>query len=467
MVKVSRKYAANEERTLLAAIILHDSVLERILLHLQGEKKPFRSRWSNLVAGWCFDHYQKHSKAPRKAIRTLFERYMDGPHDDALADHAEGFLEGLSEELAEPVQEMNEDFLIDMASRYFRQIKLERVFEKASAALETNNVEDAEAALTGYTSLAFASYNWTDPTDPKEIIEALAGQEHRELLQFRGHLGTFLQPHFERDAFISFVGPEKRGKSFWLMEMAWQALVQRRRVLYYVVGDMSKPQVMRRLISRALRRPLHAKTFVRPVNIERTGTKFRVTTKTIRAESPIGQMDAVKAMAALLEKTGAKKLRLKLKCCGGSSLTASDIERDIKIFTRQGWIPDVVIVDYADLLAPESSTRSQDYRHQVNETWKVMRRIAQDNHLLFITATQAAATAYERNTISKKDFSEDKRKNAHVTGMLGINQTNEEKEQCVYRLNWVFLRDGSWTDTQTVSTAGCLDVCCPCIVSTL
>ena len=172
-------------------------------------------------------------------------------------------------------------------------------------------------------------------------------------------------------------------------------------------------------------------------------------------------------MGELLNKTGAAKSRLRLKCCGGSSLSATDIENDVRTFIQQGWIPDVVVADYADLLAPEPFTKNQEYRHQVNESWKIMRRVSQNHHLLFVTATQAAASSYASSVIRKTDFSEDKRKNAHVTGMLGINQTTEEKKLGIYRLNWVFLRDGAWTDTQVVTTAGNLGLCCPCLSSVL
>jgi hypothetical protein len=84
-----------------------------------------------------------------------------------------------------------------------------------------------------------------------------------------------------------------------------------------------------------------------------------------------------------------------------------------------------------------------------------------------VGATQAAARAYDQWLIRKGDFSEDKRKNAHVTGMIGINRTAAEKKKGIYRLNWVFLRDGVWTETQCVWTAGNLALGCPAMRSLL
>ena len=146
-------------------------------------------------------------------------------------------------------------------------------------------------------------------------------------------------------------------------------------------------------------------------------------------------------------------------------MSAGDIERDIAIFFKEGWEPDVIVIDYADILKPEAHCKTWEYRQQINETWKVLRRISQTFHILVVTATQTSASSYNSPTIKKTDFSEDKRKAAHITGMLGINQTSEEKSQGIYRLNWVFLRDGAWTDTQVVYTAGQLALACPCVIS--
>jgi len=467
MVKTVRKYKADEERTLLAAMILHTPVLEQIALHTAGSPKPFRSKWSNVIAGWCLGHFAQYQKAPRKAVRNLFTQYAATARDEEAVETIETFLLGLSEEFSDKSKEVNKDFLVDLASKYFRKVKLERTVREAEAALDKDDVDFAESCLSSYSGISFAASDWIDPTQSEVVLDALQNADSQPLIQFRGDLGTFLSAHFERDGFISFVGPEKRGKSFWLLETVWQALMQRRRVLYYIVGDMSKKQVIRRLVTRAIRRPLRAGSVQRPTTISRQGKGVAVEVDPRSYSESVPHQAAVRTMREILAKTGASESRLKLKCVGPSSLTASDIERDVRLFSHTGWIPDVVVVDYADNLAPEPSAKNWDYRHQVNESWKVMRRISSDHHLLFVTATQAAASSYNNAVIRKSDFSEDKRKNAHVTGMLGINQTSEEKSQGIYRLNWVFLRDGGWSDNEVVWTAGCLGLACPCICSTL
>lgn len=156
---------------------------------------------------------------------------------------------------------------------------------------------------------------------------------------------------------------------------------------------------------------------------------------------------------------------MKLACTANSTTTVEDLDGMLGEAAKEGWSPDVVVVDYADILAPERSAKGQDFRHQTNETWKALRRLSQKWHCLVVTATQSDADSYERKVLTKKNFSEDKRKLAHVTGMVGINQTEEEKQKGLFRLNWVLLREGVFYENRCITVAGCLAVARPAVRS--
>src|ERR1019366_6455185 len=82
-------------------------------------------------------------------------------------------------------------------------------------------------------------------------------------------LGEFFGNALERDGFIAFTGPEKRGKTFLLLDVAWTAIQQNRKVVFFEVGDMSQNQIMRRFAVRASRRPLDPCIVRYPTFIER------------------------------------------------------------------------------------------------------------------------------------------------------------------------------------------------------
>ena len=73
-----------------------------------------------------------------------------------------------------------------------------------------------------------------------------------------------------------------------------------------------------------------------------------------------------------------------------------------------------------------------------------------------MTATQAAASSYKKDTIDLTDFSEDKRKFAHVTAMYGMNQTPEEKKLGILRLNELVVRESDFDSTRQVKVLQCL-----------
>ena len=78
-----------------------------------------------------------------------------------------------------------------------------------------------------------------------------------------------------------------------------------------------------------------------------------------------------------------------------------------------------------------------------------------------VTATQTNAKGYTDELIRRGNFSEDKRKLAHVTGMVGLNQTEKDKRQGIYRVNWVMLREAAYFKSRCVVAAGSLDISCP------
>jgi ACT domain-containing protein len=460
---------SNDERQILTSCIVHDSVLALLHAKLGDDKQPFENKWSNTVLHWCRSYFVKYHKAPRKHIKQLFLRYAQKHNgDEEHLTLIESFLSRLSKDYQALGREVNEKYVTDIASNHFDLVRAKRLQESLEAALDVRDLEQAKQAIKDYQPVQFSTSDWVNPTD-KDVIQRTLKyfEEDRSLIQLPKALGSFLSPHLEREGFVVFQAPEKRGKSFWLLEMVYRAMVQRRRTLYYVIGDMSEREAMRRLYGRMTRKPYARNDKVRVISgIKKKKEGLPVVDFEIEERSKPSVGEVLKAVRKISVATSTKELPLKVKAVAAGVITASQIEQDVKELNQSGWIVDVVVIDYLDLVAPEGGMKQQDFRHQVNESWKIFRRISLEQHCLLLGATQAAASAYEAKTVRKKDFSEDKRKNAHVTGLVGINQTAEEKEQGLYRLNWVFLRDGKWSDTQTVWAAGELAIACPCVIST-
>ena len=308
--------------------------------------------------------------------------------------------------------------------------------------------------------------------DSEAIKEAFKDKEE-SLITYPGELGKFFGDALERDAFIAFMGPEKRGKSFWLMDIVFRAICQRRKVAFFEAGDMSQNQIMRRLMIRTARHPLYSKRVYYPTGIKIKKTKsedgtvniiIKVKTKTENYKNNLSGRKAYKACKLMMKrKIKSKNSYCKLSCHPNSTLSVKSIIGILQDWAKDDWEPDVIVIDYADIL--DMSYYGLEGRDRINETWKQLRALSQKYHCLVVTATQADSLSYKKDTLGMSNFSEDKRKLSHVTGIVGLNTTSKEKDMGVMRLNWVVLREGEYNTTRCIYVAGCLDIANPAIKS--
>jgi len=96
-----------------------------------------------------------------------------------------------------------------------------------------------------------------------------------------------------------------------------------------------------------------------------------------------------------------------------------------------------------------------------------LRGLNQETNSLLITATQADADAYKQNTLRLSNFSEDKRKYAHVTAFYGLNQDSggREKNLGLMRINELILREDKFDMNRQVTVMQALNIGRPIITS--
>jgi hypothetical protein len=137
---------------------------------------------------------------------------------------------------------------------------------------------------------------------------------------------------------------------------------------------------------------------------------------------------------------------------GGS---IKDIETELfNLEYYEGFIPDVLVVDYADILKPDSDR--MEYRHQLDSTWKSLRGLAQEKSILVVTGSQTNRGGMYRDARGD-DVAEDIRKLAHVTKMISLNQNEKEKEDGIMRIEAMVQREGRMFNGQIV-VLQCYDI---------
>jgi hypothetical protein len=429
-----------------------------VLGKIAARWKPpmFSSSYANKVAEWCVNYHKKYGKAPGFHIQSIYESWVTDTRNKDTAELIGRFLDGLSKQYKRLRRDSNSQYVVDLAGSYFNRVKLNNLAEAISGDLDQGKVNRAVRRTSDYRKLEMGVGEGIDVFSDKDSIREAFEETHEPIISYddkhnREGLGKFFGDTLERDGFIAFMGPDKRGKSFWLLDIAFRAVTQKRRVAFFECGDLSKNQIMRRFMIRVSKHPLYPCSYRFPMQIEKKGPP-RCVRK--RCKKPLSWQTAYKHCRKLTNGRGLKSL-LRLSCHFNDTLTVEGIRGILDEWARDEWIPDVIVIDYADIL--NMNHIGLEGRDRIDYTWKQLRRISQERHCLVVTATQSDASAYDARTISRKHFSNDKRKNAHVTGMVGLNQTPKEKDWGLMRLNWVVLREGWFSERQCCFVATCFE----------
>lgn len=453
----------SDERRILTAMLLDKTVLARVASKWDGAL--FRTPWANQIAKWALDYYERYERAPEKNIESIYENWAEDAPDKNQVSIIAKFLAYLNAEY-EAGPEINTDYITDLAGRYFNRVRLGKLTEAIQADLDTGEIDKARDRAETFNRIELGAGAGIDALEDENAMrEALDGEATEALVEYPGALGKFFGDALARDAFVSFMGPEKRGKTFWLLDLAFRAIAQRRRVAFFQCGDLSQNQMMRRILIRASRWPRYPGECEWPVSIGRDEDDELPTvefeTKTF--DTGISWQLAAKRIKKGI-KRGIKSDRsfLKLSTHPNTTLSVAGIESALTTWEREEWIADVIVIDYADIM--DLGTGS-DERERTNQTWARLRRLSQKYHCLVVTATQSDTDSYDAHTIKRKNFSADKRKLAHVTGMIGINQTADERKISVMRLNWVVQRENPYDENVCCYAAGCLPLANPAVRS--
>lgn len=445
-----------EARRVIAAMVSRTGVLARIAPKWKPELFG-EDRSSQLVAGWACEYYDRYGEAPGRAIQQKFEDWEENA-DSAEAKLVERLLSAASEE--EDDLPSSDEFLIDLAGTFFHRVSLEQAVEQARLELQQGRLDAAENLLESRRRPELGAASVFKPGQIESLAQweaALSPESEKPLIQWPRSLGRFFSDSFARDSFVALMGASGRAKSFWLLDIAYRALRQKNRVAYFEAGDLSESQVLRRMAMRALRRPLKDETCFLPSSWENREEA------PAREEFQLRGVSAGEAMRAW-DRVSWKKDAFRLICSPNSSVTAWDIAGYVEEWTLDGWVPDVIVIDYADILAPPQGYL-QNPRDGINENWKRLRRLSQEKHACVVTATQADAGSYEAEILRRRNFTDDRRKFDHVTSYYGINQTLEEKEWGVQRLNCLKQRNLEYGEGRCCWVAGCLAVARPAILT--
>jgi replicative DNA helicase len=467
-----------EKQVLTAFIVSND------LLHdFADMTKPeyFESSYIREVVRWTLDYYRKHQEAPRTYIQQIFDykvadKKIEAPHAHLI----EQLLTELSTQF-EVQNDVNVEYHAEIIEGYFKKRELEITLNHVRSLIDEDRVDDAEVTMVGYSKIARTFEDFVNPFD-EDVIRQTFEERNNDFFSFPGQLGEFLGG-FERGWLVGLSGPFKRGKTWYAQEFAVQAMLSFRKVMFFSL-EMSKKQMNERLYKRLTATGDEAGAYQYPI----FDCKYNQTNRCMRPErenrmglnqafeegeweeippdfipnSPYQVCTACRRSPDLDnlyfpavwyeqrrrpeydERRIALKLKnlqmyfpyLQYKCYPRFSANVEDIKRDLKMIEYlHNFIPDVIVVDYADILRPEDGLI--DGFQKEDRTWIALSQLAMERNCLVVTPTQVTKAGQDATQVGVKHQARWVGKLGHVDAMMALNQTEKEQNKGIMRISQI------------------------------
>lgn len=485
------------EKQIVTAMIVSDKFLKDVRSIYADDLMaiPF----ARTTARWCLDYFETYGKAPGIHIQDLFDSHRRNGLDGEQAPLIEEFLADISDEY-ERSETINAQYLLDRAEERFDSRNQELLMADVRALHAESKYKEADELIRTYKRVELPSTHGIEPlTDEAAIDEAFDDSGKDILFELPGELGRLIGS-IEREDFVGILGPEKRGKTWRLLDIAMRGLRARCNVAYFDAGDMGQKKITKRLhirnsgmsdkyygkqkspvldcaysqddsctkrervskmgVMREVRKKgqlmlerkqLEEEPDYRPCTICQKDAPRDFVGAVWHEWINVERLTATKAKEIGKRTTDRSRKRLRISCHSNSTLTVREMDATLNRWRDEdGFIPDIVIADYFDIFAPENPKVTEE-RQKQNDTWKAGRRLSQEWHVALFTATQADAASFDQKILREKNFSEDKRKYGHVTKFMTLNQTPEEKRDGVMRIGTMFVREDDFDIERTVT----------------
>lgn len=474
-----RKVDTSSEKNITIGCIVSKQFIEHLtpLYNHHYIQNDFARR----IIGWCLRHHKNYGEPPLENIQSIYEMEKERLKEEE-SEIIASFLVKLSDQYVGEDQGFNLNFNVDNMVRYFKLRELELRVAGIQSLLEDGKVEDAEEAITGYRKIAKATSKWFNPFDHSIIVETF-NEQANTLFQLPGELGRLIGP-FEREWLISVMGPWKRGKTWWLQELAINAInsrlptafislemkrtTQARRIYQSITGagsednrsslfrypcfdcyhnqtnECTKPE---RTNNIRLRDDNNDKPQYNPncPYTPCTYCKDNGLTDDYQAETWWEQIErpfftqshTVRELKRFGNMFGDNNLRV--ICYPKFSANISDIQRDLDhLYYFENFAPSVIIIDYLGILKPEDSRIIGIER--IDETWKTAARLAGERKALVATGSQGTRGSQYKPSVDQNDLAQWIGQLAHIDLMFGLHQTAVEKREGVMRVNLMIHR---------------------------
>ncbi len=472
MAEISiRKIDSTVEKRIITGMIVSKRYLADV--YSLTNLEYFKNQYARTVAEWCMTFFDSYEEAPFNDIKNIYRDHLESKKiTEEDAQIIEVLLLDVSDKYKD--QKFNEDYLLDQTIEYFKKRELEITSSNIKILLDQNNVEAAEREVINFHKLSRVSSSWFNPFDADEVEKTF--EEEKPLLKLPGAFGHFLGP-FSQGWLVALAGGFKKGKTWLLQEMGITGVLDFLKVAS-VSLEMNKAQMKTRTYKRLISAADGQTMLVFPVFdciLNQSGSCNKAERKSsvalfqgddlvlpkfdpeddnqkqyvpcdVCSRTPDYQFstwyelierppyDYWEVSEQMKNYNKMYKNNLRIICYPRFTANMGDIEKDLDILEdREGFVPHIITVDYAGILAPERTGLMGVQKE--DESWMALAAMAAKRRALVVSPDQVTREGLDAASLKEKHMARWIGKLGHVDALYGINQTNEEKRRGFSRIN--------------------------------
>ena len=212
---------------------------------------------AGVVEKWCFKYFNKYGEAVGRNIQHAYNKAVE---NKTLGKDELEFIELLLTSLSNEYDNNSSsvDYLIDEAVDYANKCGLEALKSNIDYALDSGKIQDA---LNAYEKFKKVEKGEALPVislyDDKKVTE-LALKKSAEPFLHSMSKDPFLEEVFSQivpSEYTIYRGRSKSAKSYGGYAIAIQALIQKKNVAIFSLGDLNESMAVKRLVGLLLHRP--------------------------------------------------------------------------------------------------------------------------------------------------------------------------------------------------------------------
>jgi replicative DNA helicase len=233
----------------------------------------------------------------------------------------------------------------------------------------------------------------------------------------------------KRGELCIMIAPPKRGKTWWLISCGKNALLNRSKVLHITL-EMSETKIAQRYIQ-ALFSVSKRESSVLIPRLVKNDAGFLVSVSKSDVQRVALKDPASRKYIGRRLKSMQGRLPLVIKQFPTGSLTVAGLNAYLdRLEATHKFVPDVILLDYADLM----KVSSLNMRADIGNLFKDIRGIAGERNLAMVSASQGNRLSSSARIITDDMVAEDWSKIATSDTVLTFNQTKRERELGLARI---------------------------------